>query len=274
MSRQTNTKQMNRQLSNKYFKKYLKIAPLSLAIWRASEADRFNKVKLSPPILDIGCGFGEFAQVFFDVPIDYGIDINFTDIQQAKNTGKYKQLILSDGRKLPFKNNSISTVLSVSVLEHISNVERVFMEVERVLKPGGIFAFSVPTIDINEKLYIPQILRLLKLKILSEKYLKIFHKTFKHELIVKEGKWKSLVNNSRLKIVDIEPTITYSQIFWFEMTLPFALPSQLFRNTIIKRLPFSPQWRITLLSNIYKNHLFNEPISKANIFIRCYKPKK
>ncbi|UCH72250.1 MAG: hypothetical protein JSW62_01510, partial [Thermoplasmatales archaeon] len=67
-------------MKKNYFKEYLKIAPLSHALWRAKEAKSLENIKLKEPILDLGCGFGEFAGVFFEGMIEIGIDVSQDDL--------------------------------------------------------------------------------------------------------------------------------------------------------------------------------------------------
>jgi len=69
----------------------------------------------------------------------HGIDekiINI-DISPYKNVD-----IVADISKLPFRKNSIDAVLSIAVLEHLSNPEKVVAEMHRVLAPGG-FAYCI-----------------------------------------------------------------------------------------------------------------------------------
>ena len=70
--------------AEKYLRRFLSITPISVAVWRSVEAKYLATVKLNRPILDIGCGFGEFAQGFFDAKIDVGIDIAAKDLAMAK----------------------------------------------------------------------------------------------------------------------------------------------------------------------------------------------
>ncbi|MBU2632814.1 class I SAM-dependent methyltransferase, partial [Patescibacteria group bacterium] len=135
---------MNSKINfEKYFRRFLKITPLSVAIWRAVEAGHLSKYKLNTPVLDIGCGFGEFAKGFTDGKIDVGIDINARDLKAALKTKKYKKLILADARKLPFLDNTFNSIISISTFEHIKNPEKVFKECLRVLKPGGLLITTI-----------------------------------------------------------------------------------------------------------------------------------
>ena len=52
-----------------YLRGYLRVSPAALAVWRAIEAKHLATVELPRPLLDLGCGFGEFTGVFFDEPV-------------------------------------------------------------------------------------------------------------------------------------------------------------------------------------------------------------
>ncbi len=54
--------------------------------------------------------------------------------------------IVADAEYLPFKDNSISAIVSESMLEHVPNPRRVASEISRVLKSGGIAYISAPFI--------------------------------------------------------------------------------------------------------------------------------
>lgn len=58
--------------------------------------------------------------------------------------------------KLPFANNTFDVVFSEHMLEHIfiDHIPRLLSEIQRVLKPGGIFRFSVPDLELYAKKYV------------------------------------------------------------------------------------------------------------------------
>ena len=133
----------------KYFRNYLNTGPLGLALWRSVEAKHLSRVELKKPILDIGCGFGEFALAYAEEPIDMGVDLNSRDLYTASKTGKYKNLTLADARDLPFAEGSYGSVFSISTLEHIENSDKVLKELYRVLKPGGILFLTIETDEVD-----------------------------------------------------------------------------------------------------------------------------
>lgn len=260
---------------NKYFKKYLKVAPFALAIWRAQEANAINTEDLKSPLLDIGCGFGEFAGVFFNKTIEIGIDIDAKNIVLAAQKKRYKRLILCDARKLPFNNNSFKTIISISVLEHISNVSDVFFEAYRVLKPNGKFIFTVPTSEINSKFIMPKVLRKLGFNLLADVYLKTFHKVFKHKVVISKEKWLKLAKKANFKIDFVQGSITQTQLNMFEFSLPFALLTEIPRLLFKKRLLFSPNLRIKLIEKFFNIFLFlkDKKYLDANIVIIAKKSR-
>jgi SAM-dependent methyltransferase len=60
------------------------------------------------------------------------------------------------GGVIPYDDNSFDIVIAANTLEHVNHPERVFREVNRVLKPGGIFLVKTP----NKYHYIPLLSRL------------------------------------------------------------------------------------------------------------------
>ena len=137
-----------------YFEECLRVAPVCYSLWRSLECKLYSSLDLNPPILDLGCGDGLFASILFKKPIEAGIDISNNDIIMAKRTGIYKSLKFADAtKKIPYGNRHFSTVISNCVLEHIDNLDGLLAEVNRVLKKGGLFVFSVPSVYISNLLW-------------------------------------------------------------------------------------------------------------------------
>ena len=102
-------------------------------------------------ILDIGCGAGGITVSLIN---DYGaqkvigVDVEKDVVKVArdrvsKNGLKDKIDILLVGKsRLPFNDNSFDLVFSKDSFVHISDKERIFNQVFKVLKPGGVFVFS------------------------------------------------------------------------------------------------------------------------------------
>jgi ubiquinone/menaquinone biosynthesis C-methylase UbiE len=99
--------------------------------------------------LDLGAGLG----LFVECAQKFGIDcIGLEGSEYAVNKAKERfpniditQHFLED--KLPFKDNSISTIMCHQIIEHISNETAVFMlkECHRILVVGGVILIYSPS---------------------------------------------------------------------------------------------------------------------------------
>lgn len=93
-------------------------------------------------IADLGCGTGrltEFAQT--------GIDFSEAMLEEARKKWPSKNFIQASLTHLPFDNNSMDVLFSFHVFMHMdeSSTKTAFAEIERVLKPGGLFIFDFPS---------------------------------------------------------------------------------------------------------------------------------
>lgn len=273
---------------NNYFNKYLEVAPFAHALWRSVEAEliyktykeyyttklnnKFNNSNIfERPVLDLGCGFGEFAGVFFDRQVEIGIDVSINDLIKAHRKKIYKKLLIADARKLPFKNNSFSTVISISVLEHIPSVDKVIHEVYRVLKPGGIFLYTVPTIELNNNLFYPEIFNKLGMKRLSTFYLNFYHKVFKHAVIIPKSKWLEMSRNAGFIIILSQGMFPKKMTRAFDLFLITAFPSQIGRWLVGDRWVFALGLKKLILPVLYKYLTSNAKLVDSNILVMAKK---
>jgi ubiquinone/menaquinone biosynthesis C-methylase UbiE len=104
----------------------------------------------SKVVLDIGCGYGWFEKLAFKYRVKkiIGIEITDNDLATARKYIKDKRFTakIGSGIAIPLKDQSVNTVVAWEVIEHIpKNTENVmFSEVNRVLKPNGLFYLSTP----------------------------------------------------------------------------------------------------------------------------------
>ena len=70
---------------------------------------------------------------------------NFTYIGADIESGKNVDVILKDPYKLPFDDNSIDVVISISTFEHTEFFWLTYLEILRVLKPSGLFFLNAPS---------------------------------------------------------------------------------------------------------------------------------
>lgn len=257
-----------------YFRRYLKIAPLSVALCRSVEAKHFSTIKMKPPVLDIGCGFGEFAEVFADQQIDTGVDNSAGDLHECAKRGKYKNLVLADARNLPFLNNTYSTIISISTMEHIKNVDKVFKEAYRVLKPNGIFVISVETSEVDKYLMCRSFLNKIGLSFLHTYLISIFNIIFHRHTVISKKDWEVKIKKAGFVIEESRSIMSPTIIKLFNIFIFTALVSQFLRPILNRRLVYRPQFIINLLTSLFLKYVDDKNTKGTVLFLIARKPIK
>lgn len=128
-----------------------------LKIYEFKEIFRGINFSGDEQILDIGCGSGFQSMIIGKRSRKiYGIDISKKQIASAKRLSHYmKERIESEFRCIriedaQFENEFFDKILSICVLEHISNYDEVLREAYRILKKGGQILFSVDSLETIE----------------------------------------------------------------------------------------------------------------------------
>ncbi|GIW11953.1 MAG: type 11 methyltransferase [Dehalococcoidia bacterium] len=249
-----------------YLREFLRIAPLSHALFRSVEALAFAEVTLERPVLDLGCGFGEFAGVVFD-QLEMGIDINEADLDLGRRNAKYQRLLWSDARRMPFQSDSFASVISVSVLEHIQNVPRALQEAARVLRPGGLLVITVPTGEMYRHLFYPALLQALGLRTLARWYRRGHRAVFKHVTIRSASWWQEQLSAAGFLVLRCEGTLSPTLMRLHDLFLVTAFPSQLAKWVTGRRLLTTTGLRARVLPWLFGPLVRRDPSSAINLFI-------
>lgn len=259
-------------IAEKYFRRYLKIAPLSVALCRSVEAKNFSTVKMKAPILDVGCGFGEFARVFFDKPIDMGVDNAPLDLFAASKIRKYKNLLLGDARDLPLANESYSTIMSVSTVEHITNVDKLFSEAYRILKPNGLLVLSMETDQVDKYMFYRHLLYRIGLHFLGDLLSRKFNIIFHRQNLISKIEWENKIEKSGFIIKESRSIVSPIIIKLFDIFTLTAWPSQLFRSIIGRRVVYRPQFFVDVLTSLFVKYVDEEETIGTVLFLVAQKP--
>lgn len=97
--------------------------------------------------LDLGCGDGILMRVILESVGSreiIGIDPDKAEVELAAQLGVYARVLPVPGQSVPLPDASLDWVFSNSVLEHIDDIDGVLREVSRLLRPDGVFFFTVP----------------------------------------------------------------------------------------------------------------------------------
>ena len=254
---------------DRYLVRYLERAPAALALWRSIEARHFGSVPMPRPILDVGCGFGEFGRAFFEEPCDVGLDISLRDLEISREAKIYRSIVQGDARQMPFEDAAFETVMSVSVLEHIPNVQPFFAEARRVLKPGGTLVISMPLVDMDAYMAFPPIARKIGLGFAADAYVKRVHRSFKHINLHEPEWWLTAVRDAGFTIEREQRIISRAATRAFDIGLPTAMFSQIGRLTRGKRAVWHPAPMVNAWAKVLRPLVMREeqPGDGSNIFI-------
>ena len=96
-------------------------------------------------VLDVGASTGHIdALIAEHVDSLVGIDIDQTALGNARRlyTTSRAEFLVADAMNLPFQPGSFDVVLCMHVYEHVPDSQRLFDEIFRLLRPGGVCYFS------------------------------------------------------------------------------------------------------------------------------------
>jgi SAM-dependent methyltransferase len=107
---------------------------------------------LHPPparVLDFGCGTGDLAGTLAAAGYEVtGCDVSPRMLAEAEQAFAGRAIrwvpLATDWRTLPFEDQAFEAVVASSVFEYLMDLERVFAELHRVLRPNGVLLATVP----------------------------------------------------------------------------------------------------------------------------------
>lgn len=104
-------------------------------------------------LLDVGCNWGRWCMAaarkgYLPIGIDPSLGAVLAAKRVAAQLGLDAEFVVGDARFLPFRGESIDTVFSYSVLQHLSreDVANAVNEMGRVLRRGGKSLVQMPTV--------------------------------------------------------------------------------------------------------------------------------
>jgi SAM-dependent methyltransferase len=180
----------------------------SVSIWRSWEFAAYRRYTLPEPILDIGCGDGQFFQLVWPVIKDVvGVDIDPAVIKAAAGSGAYREVHAAPAHAMPFQPGLFASAFANCSLEHMDNLSGVLQSIARVLQPKGTFLLSVVTEKFPEWTTLPLLAKSIstpeKAKNLKDEYLSF------HHLInpLSPEAWAEQLESAGFKIIDYIPIV-------------------------------------------------------------------
>jgi ubiquinone/menaquinone biosynthesis C-methylase UbiE len=95
-------------------------------------------------VLDLGCGSGLYVRELIRRGAKVkGIDVSEEMVKIAREENPSIEFKVGSSEKLPYKNQEFDVVLSALMMPYPSKWDKTLKEVNRVLKPDGLFTFSI-----------------------------------------------------------------------------------------------------------------------------------
>lgn len=257
------------------FRQQLCELPAFRALLRAVEADFYRALPLPTPILDLGCGDGHFAQAAFGSQLQVGLDPWWGPLQEAAGRPRHRWLTNADAAKMPFTDGSFATVVSNSVLEHISQVDPVLRETARVLSPGGWFHFCVPGPNFRTFLSIGRFLDAIRCRGLAERYRKLFDRISRHHYYLDSRGWEETLARAGLSLDRWWPYFSRGALSALEWGHPLGLPSVVVKKVTGRWLLVPRRWNLWLTERLLRKY-YEEPLPDegAYLFFSARKPDR
>jgi SAM-dependent methyltransferase len=111
-----------------------------------AEATQYLRYHTTGHILDIGCGVGGFLRAASEQGWEHPEGIEIAP-QAAGYVGRFFTVQTKPIEEVHYQANRFDVVRLNNVIEHLSSPKAVVRAVHRILRPGGLFAFSTPNFD-------------------------------------------------------------------------------------------------------------------------------
>ncbi len=186
------------------------------------ELERANLSDISS--LEVGCGGGILTEFLASISKKTtGVDISKASLKTAKQHALEQGLdidyIYAAGENLPFDDNSFDLICCCDVLEHVEDVALVVSEINRVLKPGGLFIYDTVNrtyMSYASLIFISQDFPLTRI---APKNAHVWHKFIKPKEI------DLLVNSlgmSKHSQIGMEPSVNPLLVVWYILKVKFG----------------------------------------------------
>ncbi len=231
---------------NPFLWQMLQSLPYFRGLLRAVEADFYDEFELASPVLDLGCGDGQFASLVFDKPIDVGIDPAPNSLREASRYGAYRDVLQSPGGRLPFPDGTFASVFSNSVLEHIPGLQDVLNETGRVVAKGALFLFCVPNHRWPHNLSIANFLERIRLKSMAAAYIRLFTRISRHVNMLSPEEWASKLGQAGFAVERYWHYFPPASLHVLEWGHYLGLPSWVARMLTGRWILASGRWNLAL----------------------------
>lgn len=210
-------------------------------------------VRLISPVLDIGCGDGEFGVMLSKIvgePRDlHGIDLDPQSIEHAseKASSLYTDMKIANAGDLPFKDDSFQTVVAGASMVSIDpGLEKSLQEILRVLKPGGSFYATVCTDRYEQNYWLSRLLKGLGCHRLARRYMDAMNRRLQQAHLLPPESWVAAFESNGFEVrqcFGFMP-LSYTPLWSFLAWTPWRI------HGLVKLIP--GKWLKNRLRHVYR----------------------
>lgn len=217
----------------------LQTLPAFRALLRSVEAALIAGVDPLPePVLDLGCGDGDFGSRTLPGKGTLGIDSDLASVGEARGAHSERIYCAGSATAVPLASGSMGTVVANSVLEHIPDLEGALSECARLLPPGGRLVLTAPCHRFTESLLGWRILQRIGSSRLADRYDRWFNTRSQHHHLLSIADWQTLLEAHGFRVTDAHYYFSPRAHAAFEVLHYLGSPTLVFRSTTGRWLPW------------------------------------
>jgi SAM-dependent methyltransferase len=200
-------------MDQRLLRRFLEIYPFqpATAVWRAPEVAALARAEFPSGLgLDLGCGDGRLTRVLSDQLGGLklvGLDVDPDETKLAQTERLYERVHTTSAEHIPEPDSLFDFIVSVSVMEHIPNLQGVLHECARVLKPGGRLITTVPAVGFHGCLRGPVMPGTTR-----DEYLNALDRRVAHLRYWSVADWKAALETAGLRLVEAKPILARGEM--------------------------------------------------------------
>lgn len=187
--------------------------------------------------LDIGCGDGRLMALLAEQTGRrelVGVDLDEREVAAARTSGAYALTHVASADAIPEPAASFDFAFSNSTLEHVGPLAGTLAEIARLLRPGGILVFTVPSHEFHAALAGPLVGS-------REGYLRAIDRRCAHLRYPDPEAWRAHLAGAGLELVEASPYLSAGEVRRWE-TISRLTAGVL--HTLMRRHPIEIQHRL------------------------------
>jgi SAM-dependent methyltransferase len=98
-------------------------------------------------VLDLGSGEGRYLPVFRRLfPVARLVALEYSEVASRRSAARHEfaQHLVASAEAIPLERESVDAIISIEVLEHVPDAQRMLTECARVLRPGAWALLTTP----------------------------------------------------------------------------------------------------------------------------------